>query len=138
MNILQSKLAARDPMKIAFFVNGFPLVSETFILDQIVGLVRGGHNVHIYTLGWAEDASNAQHADVERYGLLGRIQTRTNVNSRLARLWSVSKRAARWGWRSPETVAEGLNARRYGRLAFGLFKLNEVSPPRTSFRCPTT
>jgi len=128
MNIRLSKLVARDRMKIAFFVNAFPLVSETFILDQVVSLIRCGHDVHIYTLGWAAETSSTQHADVERYGLLERIQTQTDVNSRLARIWSVSKRAARWGWRSPETVAESLNALRYGRLAFGLFKLNEFLP----------
>ena len=35
-------------MKIAFIVNEFPSLSETFVLNQIVGLVEAGHDVHIY------------------------------------------------------------------------------------------
>ncbi len=35
-------------MKIAFFVDQFPSVSETFILNQITGLIDRGHEVDIY------------------------------------------------------------------------------------------
>ena len=32
-------------MRIAFIVGGFPLISETFILNQITGLMDLGHEV---------------------------------------------------------------------------------------------
>ena len=35
-------------MRIAFFVNKFPSTSETFILNQITGLLDKGHTVDIY------------------------------------------------------------------------------------------
>ncbi|MBB1284671.1 glycosyltransferase [Flavisolibacter sp. BT320] len=43
-------------MHIAFFVSSFPVLSETFIVNQIVGLKRCGHKVHIYAqTGSAEE-----------------------------------------------------------------------------------
>ena len=36
------------PLRIAFFVGSFPVVSETFILRQITGLLDLGHEVDIF------------------------------------------------------------------------------------------
>ena len=36
------------PMKIAFIVGGFPAVSETFILNQITGLIDAGCDITIF------------------------------------------------------------------------------------------
>lgn len=35
-------------MKIAFLASAFPAVSETFVLNQIVGLIDLGHDVHVF------------------------------------------------------------------------------------------
>ncbi len=35
-------------MKIAYFVNEFPALSQTFVIHQIAGIVALGHDVHIY------------------------------------------------------------------------------------------
>ncbi|WP_435577736.1 glycosyltransferase [Gilvibacter sp.] len=37
-------------LKVLFWLKEFPKFSETFIRDQIVELIRSGHEVHIYTL----------------------------------------------------------------------------------------
>ncbi len=37
-------------MKIAVIVNRFPIISETFILNQILGAIERGYEVHIYPL----------------------------------------------------------------------------------------
>lgn len=57
-------------MKIAFIVNSFPSLSETFILNQITGLLDLGHEVDIY----AKSKPNQQsvHKDVNSYQLLER------------------------------------------------------------------
>ena len=44
-------------MKIAFIVGEFPILSETFILNQITGLIARGHEVDIY----AEIQGNIDH-----------------------------------------------------------------------------
>jgi colanic acid/amylovoran biosynthesis glycosyltransferase len=54
-------------MKIAFFMNVFPLLSETFILNQITGLIDLGYQVDIYA-GRIEKQSIV-HDDVVRYRL---------------------------------------------------------------------
>ena len=51
-------------MQIAFIVSYFPSVSETFILNQIVGLLERGYEVDIY----AEQIGNnlTIHPDVKK------------------------------------------------------------------------
>jgi colanic acid/amylovoran biosynthesis glycosyltransferase len=38
----------KNKMKIAFIMNSFPTISETFILNQITGLIDKGHEVYIF------------------------------------------------------------------------------------------
>src|SRR5205809_694919 len=58
-------------MRIAFFLGAFPVVSETFILRQITGLVDLGHQVHIFA-DLRADSSAPLHPEVEKYQLLSR------------------------------------------------------------------
>ena len=57
-------------MRIAFFVDQFPCLSETFILHQITGLIDRGHEVDIY----CDRPGNTKqmHPEVEKYQLLAR------------------------------------------------------------------
>lgn len=57
-------------MKIAFIVTKFPSLSQTFILNQITGLIDRGHEVDIYAL--KPDSTSKVHADVIKYNLLDR------------------------------------------------------------------
>lgn len=57
-------------MKIAFIVGQFPILSETFILNQITGLINRGHEVDIYSL--QQGKTSKVHPDVEKYHLLDR------------------------------------------------------------------
>jgi len=57
-------------MTIAFFLTDpFPVVSETFILNQITGLIDRGHDVRIFA---RRPAGAPVHGDVDRYRLLER------------------------------------------------------------------
>ena len=42
---IKVKLKSNKKLKIAVVVNQFPCVSETFILNQITGLIEKGHDV---------------------------------------------------------------------------------------------
>jgi colanic acid/amylovoran biosynthesis glycosyltransferase len=55
-------------MKIAFLVIEFPKLSETFILNQIVGLIENGHEVTIFSLHRSEEQK--LHPDVKNHDLL--------------------------------------------------------------------
>src|SRR5688572_24107551 len=59
-------------MSIAFIVWKFPSLSETFILNQITGLLDRGHKVDIYALDGAPTFSFKTHPEVAKYRLLDR------------------------------------------------------------------
>ena len=61
---------APGKLKIAFIAGVFPALSETFILNQITGLIDLGHDVDIFALerGYAEKV----HGDIKKYDLLSR------------------------------------------------------------------
>ncbi len=55
-------------MRVAFLVSSFPTISETFILDQIRGLIKRGCDVQIFAAQPGTDT--AVHPDVEAHGLM--------------------------------------------------------------------
>lgn len=72
-------------MKIAFIVSEFPALSETFILNQIVGLIKSGYEVDIYASINRNDAK--VHPDVEKYHLSSRTYYAASMPcSRYARI----------------------------------------------------
>lgn len=54
-------------MRIALSVTEFPAVSQTFVLDHAVGLLRRGHAVEIHAL--RRGSREAAHAEIEALGL---------------------------------------------------------------------
>src|SRR4030065_1146531 len=64
-------------LKIAFILDGFPRVSETFILNQITGLLDLGHQVDIY----AHNTGGIKvHPDVANYRLMERVRYFNQIN----------------------------------------------------------
>lgn len=63
----------KRPLRIAVFVGSFPVVSETFILRQLAGLLGAGHEVRIFADTPAEAGAPIQ-PEVSRHGLLQRTQ----------------------------------------------------------------
>jgi len=59
-------------MRIAFILDKFPSVSETFILNQITGLIDRGYDIDIYA-DWVQDPDET-HPDVINYGLLNQAR----------------------------------------------------------------
>jgi colanic acid/amylovoran biosynthesis glycosyltransferase len=57
-------------MRIAVLLNSFPVVSETFILRQITGLIDLGHEVDIYAE--RSEPAGSTHPEIYRYDLLNR------------------------------------------------------------------
>lgn len=58
-------------MKIAFIVSEFPALSETFILNQITGLLDSKHDVEIFARKNPHEEKT--HSDVEKYRLMERV-----------------------------------------------------------------
>ena len=58
-------------MKIAVILVRFPIITETFILNRITGLIDRGHEVDIFA--WTKEKEAAQHGDIQKYNLLKKI-----------------------------------------------------------------
>jgi colanic acid/amylovoran biosynthesis glycosyltransferase len=115
-------------MKIAFFVNEFPSVSETFVLKQLVAAVQCGHEVHIYAR-YRGDVSKGRHAELELPGLWARVRYDPLLpNSYVERLKSAAARLLRWGRIRPWIAVDSLNVFRHRRRALGLSLVHEWFP----------
>lgn len=62
-----------ESLRVAFVVGRFPLVSETFVLNQATGLLDRGHDLDILALDGPPPVL-PQHPDVARYGMLARTR----------------------------------------------------------------
>jgi colanic acid/amylovoran biosynthesis glycosyltransferase len=113
-------------MKIAFLVPGFPRLSETFILNQITGLMDLGCEVHIFSQEAPQEAS--LHADVVRYGLMGRVTYLDWIPRRWARIGSTLRILMNHGRRHPWVLLKAMNPFSFGLEAVSLRKLHRVAP----------
>ena len=59
-------------MRIAYYLTAFPVVSETFVLNQITGLIDLGHDVEIIVARLGD--TDVVHSDVDKYNLLEKIR----------------------------------------------------------------
>lgn len=106
-------------MRIAFIVDQFPSLSETFILGQITGLIDRGHQVDIF----ADRPGNLakMHPEVGKYQLLEHTYCNaipTNVIGRYLKglvLLLVNF------WKAPQTIIKTLNFSNYKRSLYGEF-----------------
>ncbi|MBW4685941.1 MAG: glycosyltransferase [Komarekiella atlantica HA4396-MV6] len=104
-------------MKIAFFVNQFPTLSETFILNQITGLIDRGHEIYIYA-DHPGDMSKI-HPEVEKYNLLANTHYIGKPDNRILRLIKIFKLLPNFG-QYPILLLHSINFLKYGRQATSL------------------
>jgi colanic acid/amylovoran biosynthesis glycosyltransferase len=108
-------------MKIAFVVGHFPALSQTFVLNQITGMIDRGHDVSIFAESHPHEPS--LHPDVEHYELL-RLTRYEHLPpryiDRLVRLPRV--------WRTTAPIFRALDVTRYGALAASLRLVWNASP----------
>lgn len=105
-------------MKIAFIVGSFPHVSETFIVNQIVGMAARGHDVDIYTT--VPNVVGGIPAGVRNYRLLERTHSLFGPRHLVSRFIKAACLLIGQGWRAPRLVLRALNVARYGRVAASL------------------
>lgn len=115
-------------MKIAVIVGRFPVLSEIFIINQIVGLIERGHEVDIYTLDSQSLENNLMHPEVEKYHLLERtyclLSVPKNPYFRLLKgLWLLLKNFHK----DPLVLVRSLNFK-YGKEATSFRLLYQVIP----------
>ena len=104
--------APGKPLRIAVFAYEFPALSETFVLNQVTGLIDRGHDVTVFAT--APRADPLTHPDVVSYGLGARIRYRAMPSGRAARVAAAPRVAARAGFGKALPLLKSLNVPRYG------------------------
>lgn len=88
-------------MRVAFFVRAFPALSETFILDQVTGLLDRDHEVAVFA--WQRPREEPVHGPVAEYGLRDRTVYLDGVDRAGAHLSDLAGLAA-LGLRAPRAL----------------------------------
>jgi len=106
-------------MNIAFLLNEFPSLSETFILNQIAGLIDAGHQVDLYARN--AQAASKVHPLVEKHRLSDRVHYHPHIPANyliryLKAIWLILI----WIWSAPIATVKTLNFRKFGRHATSL------------------
>ncbi|BAZ38302.1 putative glycosyltransferase [Calothrix sp. NIES-4101] len=106
-------------MKIAFIVEKFPALTETFILNQAIGLIESGHDVDIYAS--YRDDTGKLHPDVMKYDLFAHTYYLHQVPESyfwraLKAMWLIVKNINK----APSAVLRSLNFFKYGKSAISL------------------
>ena len=118
-------------MRIAFIVPEFPSLSQTFVLNQITGLMDLGHDIEIFA---HRKVNNAKiHHDVLKYRLLERTQYYGEVHLRipknkLLRILKGIALAAKNIWINPKPVLNSLNIIKHKRQALTFQLLFRMMP----------
>ncbi len=105
-------------MNIAYFVTSFPTLSQTFVLNQLTGLIDRGHELTIYSRKPGDDTP---HPDVATYDLLSKTKfCRVLSVNPLARAWTALRLLSGPYRSSPAKAARALNIPKYRYRALSL------------------
>lgn len=111
---------AETPLQIAFYTDVFPRISNTFVLNQIVGLLDRGHDVHVYARSPGDGRHTHEH--VQNYGLDARMRHIPIPHGRASRLVEAARRLSRPAtWR--RATLQAFDVRRFGHDATSLVQL---------------
>lgn len=113
-------------MRIAMFVSQFPDLPETFVLDQITGLIDRGNEVDIYSQ--KPSHCPCDHPEVEQYGLRQRCRYLPELPPHLYQRAARAVRLVLRGVWSPNVVLRAVNVCKYGRQAVSLRNLYRIPP----------
>jgi colanic acid/amylovoran biosynthesis glycosyltransferase len=94
-------------MRIAVLVNQFPKTSETFIVNQIAGLIDRGHTVDIFACYGSED--RIEDPQLRKYGLLDRTRYLTSPTGRRKRVMAAMEATLKRGWKKPLHLLRAIN-----------------------------
>lgn len=102
-------------MRIAFLTTTFPGVSQTFIVDQVTGLLDQGHDVRVFPL--RREGEQEALRDLAGYGLPSRTHVFDAGKGRARRLLRAGGALLRHGASHPLAMATALSVRKVGAEA---------------------
>ena len=119
--------ARNQSLRILFIVEHFPALSETFVLNQVTGLLDLGHHVEIYPIG--KPVGAVVHQDFEKYRLQERTWPKPEIPSnKLFRLARALLYLPRCLAHFPRVTLKSLNVFKYGVSAANLSLFYSLLP----------
>ena len=112
-------------MRVAFFLKVFPVTSETFVLNQIIGLINRGHEVDVFSE--YRNTTDLWHPDVDKNQVLKRTTYVEIPSSRAIRVIKVASALAMAALHGRFRIWSSLERRRFGRRATNLFLASRVA-----------
>ncbi len=113
-------------MKIAYLVAEFPSVSQTFVQNQIIGILERGHDVTIFSLCQKDDVLVNQ--EFLKHNLLAHTDYLNIPRNKMVRvIWGVIL-VARYIRKYPLPIMRSLNGVKYGKKALSLSLLYQIIP----------
>lgn len=107
-------------MRTAHLIGVFPKLSETFILNQLTGLIDRGHEVDIFDMALGD--LDVVHPDVVRYDLLAHSRYIRVPEDHVKRVLKVGSQLVQpYAWHL--ATLDAFNVRKYGRRALNLERL---------------
>lgn len=113
-------------MKVAFIVQDFPSVSQTFVLNDIVGLIDLGHDVQIFPDQPGSEGKT--HGNYKKYDLSNRTHYYRLPKNKLIRIFQAILLVFKHAPSHFDVVVRSLNVFRYGKRAWSLKLLFRSSP----------
>ena len=103
-------------MKIAFIVRTFPKISETFILNQITGIIDLGNDVEIFS--FYNPGQKKIHPDIKTYDLMNKVHYMEVPKNKIKRIFKVVNIIIKNFHNKPITILKSLNVFKYKKDAF--------------------
>jgi colanic acid/amylovoran biosynthesis glycosyltransferase len=114
-------------MRIAFIMEAFPSLSQTFILNQITGILDLGHEVEIFAKMHSQQKK--VHLDVEKYDLKRKTHYMPTIpQNKIIRVLNALLLISKNFYKNPLTIVKALNLFKYGKDAISLRNLYYVIP----------
>jgi len=112
-------------MRVLFIVGTFPSLSETFILNQITGLIELGVDVEI--IAQSRPYERKQHDDIAEYRLMERVRYADMQKNKAKRIIKGIHLALANIHKNPAAILKALNFPRYGEQALSLRLLYTIA-----------
>ena len=117
-------MASERPLRLAFLLPTFPELSNTFVIEQVAGILERGHHVDVFAEH--QNPIDTLPASLARFGMDQRMRHMPIANSRRARLASAMRvLAGPRGWHRAHLDA--FDPRVYGKRAWNLVQLHTAA-----------
>ncbi|MGM0146869.1 glycosyltransferase [Enterococcus sp. AZ162] len=104
-------------MKILFFVSSFPALSETFILNQITGMIDRGHEVEILS---TKKVKTEHHPEVEKYNLMSKVKYIEIPKNPISKVLKGISIFIKLSSKNPKRACSLINKKKHGNFVWNL------------------